>query len=101
MSNPVRAAVDRAWQAMRGDGSRGLGSLFSNTDQQDETQDARPRTNERGPGNREEPETDYHLYGLHPVYIGDVYNHRYEVKAKLGRGATSTVWLVKDLQCRA
>ncbi|KAK3681667.1 kinase-like domain-containing protein [Podospora appendiculata] len=34
--------------------------------------------------------------GLHPVYIGDVYNERYEVLRKIGWGQYSTVWMVKD-----
>ncbi|KFA54944.1 hypothetical protein S40293_02312 [Stachybotrys chartarum IBT 40293] len=35
---------------------------------------------------------------FHPVYVGDVYNGRYEVLNKIGYGMYSTVWLVRDLQ---
>lgn len=46
----------------------------------------------------EEGRGAYHPGGFHPVYIGDIYNDRYQVLSKLGWGSTSTVWLVKDLQ---
>jgi serine/threonine-protein kinase SRPK3 len=36
----------------------------------------------------------------HLVYVGEVYNNRYRVCRKLGFGATSTVWLVKDIAAR-
>lgn len=36
--------------------------------------------------------------GFHPVYIGDIFNGRYEVKNKIGYGIYSTVWLVRDLK---
>jgi len=45
----------------------------------------------------EEGKDAYRLHGFHPVYIGDVYNERYEVLHKIGYGRYSTVWLVKDL----
>ncbi|CAG8195129.1 unnamed protein product [Penicillium olsonii] len=32
-----------------------------------------------------------------PVYIGEVFNHRYQVLGKLGYGSTATVWLGRDL----
>ncbi|KFA79084.1 hypothetical protein S40288_07043 [Stachybotrys chartarum IBT 40288] len=35
---------------------------------------------------------------FHPVYVGDIYNGRYEVLNKIGYGMYSTVWLVRDLQ---
>ena len=44
----------------------------------------------------EEGRAAYHPGGFHPVYIGDVFNDRYEVLNKLGYGAYSTVWLVRD-----
>ena len=37
--------------------------------------------------------TPDHFY---PVRIGDVYNDRYKIKAKLGFGMTATVWLARD-----
>ncbi|KAL0930689.1 serine/threonine protein kinase [Colletotrichum truncatum] len=46
-------------------------------------------------------EEGYHVYhhgGFHPVYIGDVYNDSYEVLNKIGYGAYSTVWLVRNLR---
>ncbi|PLB47735.1 serine/threonine protein kinase [Aspergillus steynii IBT 23096] len=36
--------------------------------------------------------------GFHPVYIGDVFNDRYQVLNKIGYGVYSTVWLVRDLK---
>lgn len=45
----------------------------------------------------EEGRDAYKAGGLHPVYIGDVYETKYEVVSKLGWGRYSTVWLVKDL----
>ncbi|EAN31997.1 Protein kinase domain protein [Theileria parva strain Muguga] len=35
--------------------------------------------------------------GYHPVAIGEVYNNRYKIEAKLGWGYFSTVWLASDL----
>lgn len=32
-----------------------------------------------------------------PAHIGDVFNDRYQVVAKLGYGVTSTVWAARDL----
>lgn len=34
----------------------------------------------------------------YPVHIGQIFNSRYQVVTKLGFGATSTVWLCRDLQ---
>lgn len=40
----------------------------------------------------------YHPGGLHPVHLGDLLGgRRYRVVHKLGQGATSTVWLARDL----
>ena len=39
----------------------------------------------------------YRRGGYHPIRIGDVIHNRYRVINKLGYGAYSTVWLVKDL----
>lgn len=44
---------------------------------------------------------DLSLYkpgGYHPVAIGDCFHRRYRVLHKLGHGAFSTIWLVKDQQ---
>ena len=42
---------------------------------------------------------DYRPGGLHPVSLGDVLKDgRYRIIRKLGNGAYSTVWLVKDAQ---
>ncbi|KPM41814.1 hypothetical protein AK830_g4752 [Neonectria ditissima] len=46
----------------------------------------------------EEGRGAYRPGGFHPVYIGDVFNERYEVINKIGYGVYSTVWLVKDLK---
>uniref|UniRef100_A0A3B0NJF5 non-specific serine/threonine protein kinase n=1 Tax=Theileria annulata TaxID=5874 RepID=A0A3B0NJF5_THEAN len=35
--------------------------------------------------------------GYHPVMIGEIYNNRYKIEAKLGWGYFSTVWLASDL----
>jgi hypothetical protein len=35
---------------------------------------------------------------FYPVQIGDVFRERYQVVAKLGWGAHSTIWLCHDLQ---
>lgn len=34
--------------------------------------------------------------GYHPIYIGDVLNHRYHIVHKLGFGSFSTTWLARD-----
>lgn len=34
--------------------------------------------------------------GYHPVHVGEIYNGRYHVLAKLGWGHFSTVWLCQD-----
>ena len=47
---------------------------------------------------------DVHRYrpgGLHPVHLGDLLDgRRYRVVHKLGQGASSTVWLARDLSSR-
>lgn len=35
---------------------------------------------------------------FYPVRIGEVFRERYQVVAKLGWGAHSTIWLCHDLQ---
>lgn len=46
--------------------------------------------------NIEEGKDAYRRGDFHPVYIGDIYNERYEVLRKIGYGQYSTVWLVED-----
>lgn len=48
-------------------------------------------------GDIEEDRAAYRPGGFHPVYIGDVYAHRYKILNKIGYGVYSTVWLVEDL----
>ena len=43
----------------------------------------------------------YKQDGYHPVQIGEVYNRRFKVIAKLGWGHFSTVWLVQDLNVQS
>jgi hypothetical protein len=38
--------------------------------------------------------------GYHPVEIGDLFNKKYQIVAKLGWGHFSTVWLAKNLSDR-
>ncbi|CAK0869946.1 unnamed protein product, partial [Prorocentrum cordatum] len=55
-----------------------------------------------GPASSNLPEGDdegvdqYKKGGYHVVNIGEVYNSRYRVVAKLGWGHFSTVWLCED-----
>jgi hypothetical protein len=44
----------------------------------------------------EENPAPYWPGGYHPVAVGDVYQGRYQVMAKLGFGGYSTVWLAQD-----
>ena len=46
----------------------------------------------------EETVPTYEADRFYPVRIGEVFNSRYQVLGKLGYGATSTVWLCRDLQ---
>eukprot|EP01054_Gregarina_sp_Poly1_P007106 Gregarina_sp_Poly_1__7105@NODE_388_length_8987_cov_115_762892_g317_i0_p1_GENE_NODE_388_length_8987_cov_115_762892_g317_i0NODE_388_length_8987_cov_115_762892_g317_i0_p1_ORF_typecomplete_len762_score126_13Pkinase/PF00069_25/5_7e20Pkinase/PF00069_25/1_1e19Pkinase_Tyr/PF07714_17/3_9e09Pkinase_Tyr/PF07714_17/1_9e06Kinaselike/PF14531_6/0_13Kinaselike/PF14531_6/0_067Pkinase_fungal/PF17667_1/0_0023Kdo/PF06293_14/0_045RIO1/PF01163_22/0_03RIO1/PF01163_22/6_9e03APH/PF01636_23/0_11APH/PF01636_23/1_8e03DUF11 len=39
---------------------------------------------------------DYRVGGYHPVKIGEIYQRRYRIEAKLGWGHFSTVWLATD-----
>ncbi|KAL2069702.1 hypothetical protein VTL71DRAFT_14381 [Oculimacula yallundae] len=45
----------------------------------------------------EERLPNYHANLFYPVNLGDIYNSRYQILAKLGFGTTSTVWLCRDL----
>jgi serine/threonine-protein kinase SRPK3 len=38
----------------------------------------------------------YHIGGVHPVQLGDIYNSKYMVLRKLGQGGYSTVWLIRN-----
>lgn len=45
----------------------------------------------------EEPLEQYQYGGLHPVCLEDKFKDgRYQVRHKLGWGASSTVWLARD-----
>lgn len=46
----------------------------------------------------EERIPDYKAERFYPVRLGDVFESRYQVVAKLGFGTTSTVWLCRDLR---
>ncbi|GAW18733.1 hypothetical protein ANO14919_082150 [Xylariales sp. No.14919] len=48
----------------------------------------------------EEQLPDYRASRYYPVRIGEVIRDRYQVVGKLGFGATSTVWLARDLSGR-
>jgi serine/threonine-protein kinase SRPK3 len=39
---------------------------------------------------------EYRPGGYHPVHLHDVFNHRYEIIAKVAYGQFSTVWLAND-----
>ncbi|KAF2756508.1 protein kinase [Pseudovirgaria hyperparasitica] len=45
----------------------------------------------------EESIPNYKAQRYYPVRIGEVFNQRYQVVAKLGYGSSSTVWLCRDL----
>lgn len=44
----------------------------------------------------EEDIKDYCVGGYHPVYLGDIFNKKYQVVKKLGFGKFSTIWLALD-----
>ena len=46
----------------------------------------------------EETLPDYLAARYYPIRIGEVLASRYQVVGKLGYGATSTVWLARDLK---
>lgn len=46
----------------------------------------------------EERVPDYKAERFYPVRLGDVFEFRYQVVAKLGFGTASTVWLCRDLK---
>lgn len=41
---------------------------------------------------------DYIASRYYPVYIGEILKDRYQIVGKLGFGASSTVWLARDLE---
>jgi hypothetical protein len=45
----------------------------------------------------EETIPNYKAQRYYPAHIGDVLNARYQIVGKLGYGASSTVWLCRDL----
>eukprot|EP00923_Selenidium_pygospionis_P028222 GHVN01050839.1.p1 GENE.GHVN01050839.1~~GHVN01050839.1.p1 ORF type:complete len:979 (+),score=221.71 GHVN01050839.1:2704-5640(+) len=45
----------------------------------------------------DEGQDGYKKGGYHPIRVGEIYNNRYRVEAKLGWGHFSTVWLATDL----
>lgn len=46
----------------------------------------------------EEEKTPYYSTDhFYPVRLSDVFNGRYQMVTKLGHGASSTVWLARDL----
>ena len=47
----------------------------------------------------EEEVPDYRADRLYPVRLGEVFEDRYQVLAKLGFGSSSTTWLAQDLRC--
>jgi hypothetical protein len=46
----------------------------------------------------EETVPDYKADRFYPVKLGEVFNSRYQVVAKLGFGTASTIWLCRDLK---
>jgi hypothetical protein len=46
----------------------------------------------------EEDVPSYIPEDYYPVYIGEVFNSRYQIMTKLGFGVNSTVWLCRDLR---
>lgn len=47
----------------------------------------------------EEELPDYQADRFYPVQLGDIFQNRYQVVAKLGFGSSSTSWLARDLKC--
>lgn len=45
----------------------------------------------------EEELPDYEADRFYPVQLGQIFNDRYQVVAKLGFGSSSTTWLARDL----
>ncbi|CAD7930627.1 unnamed protein product [Amoebophrya sp. A25] len=72
----------------------------------EENENADADENESGE-NGDTPETDdegtdgYRKGGYHQVKVGEIYNGKYKVIAKLGWGHFSTVWLVQDSEIQS
>lgn len=47
----------------------------------------------------EEELPDYQADRFYPVQLGNIFQNRYQVVAKLGFGSSSTSWLARDLKC--
>lgn len=73
-----------------------VSSQSSNVDQPLEY----PTQPEAAPEEVEEGRAAYRPGGLHPVYIGDIFDDKFKVLSKIGYGRYSTVWLVRDLQAK-
>ncbi|RAK98773.1 kinase-like protein [Aspergillus ibericus CBS 121593] len=48
----------------------------------------------------EETMPDYVASRYYPARIGEIFKDRYQIVGKLGFGASSTVWLARDMNCR-
>ena len=46
----------------------------------------------------EERMPHYDAADWYPVFIGEIFNSRYQILGKLGFGLNSTIWLSRDLQ---
>lgn len=46
----------------------------------------------------EEELPDYHAGRFYPVQLGELFQDRYQLVAKLGFGSSSTTWLARDLR---
>lgn len=53
----------------------------------------------RQPKIEEERTPNYKAEQFYPVQLGEIFESRYQVVAKLGFGTASTVWLCRDLEC--
>ncbi|GLA47330.1 hypothetical protein AnigIFM63604_001528 [Aspergillus niger] len=49
----------------------------------------------------EEELPDYEARRFYPVRLGEIYQNRYQVVAKLGFGSSATTWLSRDLTEKA
>ncbi|KAJ6091686.1 hypothetical protein N7467_003655, partial [Penicillium canescens] len=46
----------------------------------------------------EEQISDYSPHRYYPVYIGEIFQDRFQIRAKLGWGSCSTTWLARDMR---
>jgi serine/threonine-protein kinase SRPK3 len=56
------------------------------------------KTVETGQPVEEEELPDYRADRFYPVQLGEVFQERYQIIAKLGFGSSSTTWLARDLR---